>query len=114
MKYFTAIYMMPAEGLQEWMQKPEAERKEAEAKMQGEWNAWLETNKKYVQNTIALGKTKRVSKEGVADVKNGFMMSSYIAAESHEEAAEIFKNHPHLGIPGGTIEIMETRQLTDM
>lgn len=33
MKYFTALYMMPVEGLDAWMQKPEEERKSAEETM---------------------------------------------------------------------------------
>lgn len=63
------------------------------------------------KNTLSLGSTKRVSKDGIEDVRNGMMLSSYVAAESLEAAAEIFKNHPHLGIPDATIEIMEARQI---
>jgi hypothetical protein len=62
-------------------------------------------------NTIALGKTKRVSATGVEDVKNEMMMSSYAQGESAEAVAELFKGHPHFMIPGATIEIMEVRQM---
>lgn len=108
MKHFNALYMMPVDGLTEWMNKPEEERKAAEDKMKTEWDAWLESHKDAVQNTIGLGKTKKVSASSIEDTKNGFMLSSYVAAESLEEAAEIFKDHPHLQIPGATIEVMET------
>jgi hypothetical protein len=64
-----------------------------------------------VLNTVALGKTKKVSMSGIEDTRNGLMLSSYVQAESPEAAAEIFKNHPHLGIPGATIEVMETREM---
>jgi hypothetical protein len=111
MKYFTAIYMMPVAGLDTWMQKPEAERKEMEDKMKRDWDAWLAGHQAAVKNTIALGKTKRVSSAGVEDARNGFMLSSYVEAESLEAAAEIFKNHPHLEIPEATIEVIETRQM---
>lgn len=103
--------MMPVEGLNAWMQKPEAERKEAEEKMKADWDAWLASHKGAVLNTIALGKTKRVSAGGVEDARNGLMLSSYVQAESLEAAAEIFKNHPHLSIPGATIEVIEARQM---
>ena len=103
--------MAPAATMAEWMQKPEAERKEGEAKMKTEWDAWLAANKDTVLNTIALGKTKRVSKEGVEDAKNDMMMSSYLQGESAEAVAEIFKDHPHFVIPGATIEIMEVRPM---
>jgi len=103
--------MAPVATIDAWMLKPEAERKEAEAKMKTEWDAWMEANASMVLNTIALGKTKRVSAEGVADVRNDMMLSSYVQGESAEAVAEAFKNHPHFGIPGATIEIMEVRPM---
>lgn len=111
MKNFTVIYMAPAATMQEWMAKPEEERKEAEAKMKADWDAWMAANAGMVLNSIALGKTKRVSASGVEDVKNDMMLSSYVQGESAEAVAEAFKNHPHFAIPGATIEIMEARSM---
>lgn len=105
---------MPSEGLEGWMAKSEEVRKDAEDKMKAEWDMWLEAHKDSVLNNISLGKTKRVTAEGVTDVNNGMMLSSYVQAESAEAAAEIFKNHPHFGIPGGYIEIMEAKQIDKM
>lgn len=99
---------MPVEGLNDWMQKPEEERKSTEDELKKEWDEWLKAHEKNVQKTIGLGKTKRVSADGIADTKNGLMLSSYVEADSLEAAAEIFKDHPHLKIPDATIEIMET------
>ena len=103
--------MAPAATIQEWMKKPEAERKDAEAKMKADCDTWMAAHKDTVLNTIALGKTKRVIASGVEDVKNDMMLSSYVQGESAEAVAEIFKDHPHFGIPGATIEIMEVRQM---
>ena len=111
MKNFTVIYMAPKATIEEWMKTPEAERKEAEMKMKAEWDTWVIAHKDTLLNTIALGKTKRVSASGILDVKNDMMMSSYVQGESAEAVAEIFKNHPHFTIPGATIEIMEARQI---
>lgn len=111
MKNFTVVYMAPAATLEEWMKKPEAERKDGEAKMMAEWNAWTVAHKDMLLNTIALGKTKRVSGSVVEDVKNDMMMSSYVQGESAEAVAEVFKGHPHFTIPGATIEIMEARPM---
>jgi hypothetical protein len=111
MKNFTVIYSAPAATIEEWMKKPEAERKDAETKMMSEWNAWTAAHADSVMKTIALGKTKRVSASGVEDVKNDIMLSSYAQGESLEAVAELFKGHPHFGIPGATIEIMETRPM---
>jgi hypothetical protein len=112
MKYFTVLYSMPVEGLEEWMQKPEAERKEAEATMKAEWDTWMAAHAGAVLNTIGLGSTKKITAEGISDTKNGYMLSSYVTAESAEAAAELFKDHPHLKIPNAAIEIMEARQMT--
>lgn len=111
MKNFTVIFMAPAAAMAEWMQKPEEERKEEETKMKTEWDAWMAAHAGSVLNTIALGKTKRVTAEGAEDVKNDMMLSSYVQGESLEGVAEMFKGHPHFGIPGATIEIMEARSM---
>ncbi|HVM73764.1 MAG TPA: hypothetical protein VMU13_02730 [Candidatus Paceibacterota bacterium] len=111
MKNFTVIYMAPILTIEEWMKKPEVERKESETKMKADWDAWMKAHADTVLNTIALGKTKRVSAEGVGDIKNDMMLSSYVQGESIESVAALFKGHPHLGIPGATIEIMEARQM---
>jgi hypothetical protein len=55
-----------------------------------------------------LGKTKRTSSQGVADVRNNMTGYVIVQAESHEAAARMFENHPHFTIfPGDSIEIME-------
>lgn len=114
MKYFTVIYRMPPQGLEAWMQKPEDERKAEEEPLRLEWNTWLEAHKAQVLNTIGLGQTKEVSAAGVQDIKNGLMLSSYVTAETLEDAAALFVDHPHLKIPEATIEVMEANQLTQM
>ncbi len=114
MKHFSVLYSMPVAGLDEWMKKSPDERKAAEASLKGEWDAWLKEHSGAVQNTIGLGKTKRVTAKGIEDAKNGIMLSSYVEAESSEAAAELFKDHPHLKIPGAVIEIMEANPLGGM
>lgn len=111
MKNFMVLYEMPVAALQEWMQKPEADRKSEEEKMKSEWDAWLAGRAGSVLNTIALGKAKRVTAQGIEDASNDMMLSSYVQAESAEAAAALFKNHPHLSLPGASIEVMETRPL---
>lgn len=111
MKHFTVLYAMPVAGLDAWMQKPESERAGTEAELKGEWDAWLKAHADSVLNTIGLGKTKQVTAAGVADTRNGLMLSSYVQAESADAAAALFADHPHLKIPGATIEIMEANQL---
>lgn len=111
MHYFTAFYRMPVEELDAWMKTPEEERKAAEAAFQQQWDAWLAAHKDSVLKTIAMGKTKLVTDGGVEDTRNDMLLSSYVKAETLEEAANLFKDHPHLTMPGGVIEIVENREM---
>ena len=55
-----------------------------------------------------LGKTKRVSPEGIDDIKNSMTGYVIVRAPSHAAAAKMFENHPHFSIfPGDSVEIME-------
>ena len=115
MKKFLVLYMAPAAELEAWMKQDESVRKADEEKMQTEWGTWMAAHKAMLTGmTAGAGKTKRVTKEGIVDVKNDIMLCSTTEAESHEALAEIFKGHPHFGIPGATIEIMPLNPLPGM
>lgn len=105
MKFFVT-YQMPHTGLDAWMQLPEAERKAGESQMESAWNAWTENHRELLGETAGVGKPKRITANGIEDARNDIMMYSFIEAESLEAAAEMFKDHPHFGIPGGWIEVM--------
>lgn len=107
---FLVTYQMHHTGLDEWMKTPEADRKAQEEKMQSEWNAWVEEHKDVITETAGVGKPKRITAEGVTDERNDLMMYSFVEAESIEAATEIFKNHPHFGIPGSWIEVMSVNK----
>jgi hypothetical protein len=109
MKFFVT-YQMPHTGLDAWMKLPEAERKAQELEMQANWNAWLANHKDVIVETAGIGKPKRVTSEGIADARNDLMMYSFVEAESQDAAAEIFKDHPHFGIPGASIEVMSVNK----
>lgn len=111
MKTFLALYLAPVSVLDAWMQTPEAERKEAEAKMQAEWKSWMEKNGAHIKETRGAGKTKRVSSNGIEDVRNDVMLYSLVEAESPEAAAAIFEDHPHLQLPQATIDIMVANEI---
>lgn len=105
MKFFVT-YQMPHAGFDEWLKIPEEERKAQEAQMQTEWNAWMEQHKASIIESAGVGKPKRVTAAGIEDSRNDLMMYSFMEAESLEAAADLFKDHPHFGIPGGWIEVM--------
>ena len=111
MKRFLAIYIGTEAALErsQWKQLDEATRSAREAAGIKAWMEWGTAHSAaIVDQGTPLGKTKRTSPEGVADIKN--VMTGYVVvqAESHEAAAKLFENHPHFTIfPGDSVEIME-------
>jgi len=115
MKKFLVLHLAPASVVDEWKQTPADQRKAAEQKMQSEWKQWLGKNKKmFADMGAAAGKTKRVTPKGVGDWRNDVMLYSVVQAESHEEAAKAFVNHPHLQIPASSIEVVELHSMPEM
>lgn len=114
MKKFLALYMAPFSTMDEWMQLDEDVRKADMENMNKEWGAWTAQFGSMIKETRSIGKVKRVSSEGSTDVRNDVMMYSIVEAESHEEATKIFETHPHLQIPGSTVEVMPANDLSEM
>jgi len=103
MKTFLAIYTAPPmDG------PPQMKPEEMQAGMKG-WNDWMESHAGDIEVTGGpLGKTKKVSKAGVADIRNNASGFVVVRAESPEAAAKMFENHPSFAIfPGDGVEIME-------
>ncbi|NCN52561.1 hypothetical protein GW943_02010 [Candidatus Parcubacteria bacterium] len=115
MQKFIAIYLAPAAILDEWMKTDPEIRKSEEKKMEQEWNEWMDAHRSALTGiTAGLGKTKRITTDGVTDTKNDIMMYSIVEAASPDAAAELFVGHPHFGIPGASIEIMPINPLPGM
>jgi hypothetical protein len=111
---FLVLYLVPASVVADWSKTDPATRQPAEQKMHAEWGKWMAENGKMIISTEAGGKTKRVTASGVADTKNDIMLCSFVEAETHEAAAKVFENHPHLQIPQSSIEIMSVRAMGGM
>lgn len=92
------------------MKLPEEQRKEQEVQMQTEWNTWMAAHTEVIRETAGVGKPKRITATGIEDARNDIMMYSFIEAASLEAAADLFKNHPHFGIPGAWIEVMSVNK----
>ena len=92
----------------EWMALPEPGRKAREQQGIAAWHAWMEKHQAAVISVGGpLGKTKRVSGKGIADVTNHLGAFTVVRADSHEAASRMFENHPHFSIfPGEAVEIM--------
>ncbi len=73
------------------------------------WGAWMAQHAaSVVDQGGPVGKTKRVGKDGITDIRNEVGGFITVRAESHEAAAKMFEGHPHFMIfPGDRVEIME-------
>lgn len=94
--------------MQAWMALPEAERRQKEQEGIAAWKAWIERHgAAVVAMGGPLGKTKRITEGGVADVSNQMGAFVVVRADSHAAAARLFENHPHFTIfPGEAVEVM--------
>ncbi len=112
MKKYFATYLAPAAVIAEWrMSTDETKKKEG----MDAWKKWMKGNEKmFADMGSPLGKTKKVTKDGVSDSKNELTGYSIVMAESPEDAAKMFADHPHLMIPGSSIEIMEVIPMDSM
>ena len=111
MKRFLAIYIgtEAARKRSGWDQMDERNRKEREESGIKAWMQWgIDNAAAIVDQGSPLGKTKRVSSDGVENSKNAMAAYVIVQAESHEAAAKLFERHPHFSIfPGDSVEIME-------
>jgi hypothetical protein len=91
-----------------WNAMPEKER---DAKMKegvDAWKAWCSKHEgAIVELGGPLGKTKKISPDGIVDVSNALGAFVIVRANSFEDAAKLFEKHPHFTIfPGESIEVM--------
>ena len=109
MKKYFALYRVPVETINDWRNNTSPEEMQEQGKKMGEdMSAWMEKHKaSIVENGLPLGKTKRVSKDGIVDAKNDLNYYCIVEAESHDQAAQIFSDNPHFVIPTAYIDVME-------
>ncbi|WP_315701602.1 MULTISPECIES: hypothetical protein [unclassified Bradyrhizobium] len=91
-----------------WEALSETDRKAKEQQGMAAWHTWVDKHKDAIVGMGGpLGKTKRVAKDGIADISNEMGAFTTVRAASHEAAAKMFENHPHFAIfPGERVEIM--------
>ena len=116
MKRYLAIYTGNPAEFERHRAMPESERKSREDRGMAAWKAWADKYAKSIVDAGApLGKTKRVTKDGVSDIRNAMAVYTIVEAESHEAAAKMFVDHPHFSLfPGDGVEIMECLAMPGM
>lgn len=104
---FTGSQINPS--FQKWQSMDESTRAKKEKEGMLAWGVWAEKNKdRIVEMGGPLSKTIRVEAKGTSDIRNQMAAYTVVKAESYEEAAKLFLNHPHFMIfPGDGVEVME-------
>jgi hypothetical protein len=109
MKKYMAVFTGSPDAMAGWQALDATERQRREDEGMQAWKRWVEDNAQaIVDNGAPLGKTKRVTKDGIGDTRNNLAAYTVVQAESQEAAARLFEGHPHFTIfPGDGVEIME-------
>ena len=111
MKKFLAVYIGTQAAFEQYQRSFPDPQQRAVREKEGmaAWGEWVAKRGKSIVDTGApLGRTKRIGKDGVSDIRNNLTAYTIVQAESHEAAARLFEQHPHFTIfPGDSIEVME-------
>jgi leucyl aminopeptidase (aminopeptidase T) len=116
MKNYLAIFTGSPAGMDTWSAMDATQRQAKEQAGMAAWKAWAEKNQaSIVEQGAPLGKTKRITADGIADIRNAMAAYTVVRADSHEAAARLFEHHPHFTIfPGDGVEVMECLPLPEM
>jgi len=116
MKRYFALFQIPQAVVDEWKKNTKPDDMKASSKtMMHDWEKWMRAHEKVmVDKGAPLGKTKRVTANKISDIRNDLNWYSIVEAESHDAAAKIFADNPHLQIPQSSIEVMEIPPMPQM
>jgi hypothetical protein len=107
---YLAVFLGSRSGAQvaAWEALSESARAARQQEGMAAWGAWMTKHRAAILEAGGpLGKTKQVTKRGIADVSNAMSAFALVRADSHEAAAKMFENHPHFTIfPGDGVEVM--------
>jgi hypothetical protein len=116
MKRYLAVFTGSPDSMTQWQALPEAERKRREAEGIAAWGQWAKDHSAQIFDMGGpLSRTKRVTKDGINDVRNNLGGFTLVHAESQEAAAAMFLKHPHFMLfPGDGVEVMEVMPVPGM
>lgn len=108
MPRFLAVYTMKPENVVRFRAMPKAEQDAVDAAGIKQWMEWDKANgASFADKGGMVGKTKRVTRDGIARAQNDICGYVVVDAENIEAAAKLFENHPHFTIfPGDGVDIM--------
>jgi len=118
MKRFMAVYTAGPSTMESYAKRfpNEEQRKANDRKGMEAWTQWVKQHAdSIVEEGGPLSRTKRVTKDGVADVRNNLVAYTIVEAETQDAAAKMFLQHPHFTVfPGEGVEIMECLPIPTM
>jgi hypothetical protein len=104
MPRFVAVYTMKPEDLAAFRARPKSEQ---EAIDKVGLKAWEHNAATIVATDVMVGKTRRVTKFGIADAQNQIAGFLIVEAADIAAAAALFQDHPHITVfPGEGIDVM--------
>lgn len=108
MPRFLAVYTMKPEDLAAFRSRTKAEQDAIDAVGLPQWAAWEDRNAASICDRGGMvGKTTRVTKDGISKASNPFCGYVVVEAETIEAAARLFQHPPHITVfPGDGIDIM--------
>jgi hypothetical protein len=107
MPRFVAVYTMKPEDLAAFRARPKSEQEAIDKVGLKAWEEWAKRNAAIVATDVMVGKTRRVTKSGIADAQNQIAGFLIVEAADITAAAGLFQDHPHITVfPGDGIDVM--------
>jgi hypothetical protein len=108
MPKFLAVYTMKHEDFERFRSLSKAEQDAIDARGIPKWLEWEERNASAILHRGGMvGKTTRVTREGIAPAANAICGYLIVEAETAMAAAALFVDHPHITVfPGDGVDIM--------
>jgi hypothetical protein len=108
MPRFVAVYTMKPEDLAAFRRRPKSEQAAVDTVGLKAWEEWSKRNAAAIVTTdVMVGKTRRVTKSGIADAQNQIAGFLIVEAADIDAAAGLFQDHPHITVfPGDGIDVM--------
>ncbi len=110
MQKYMVFYLAPIPAEQQMNVSPEEARKGMEP-----WMKWMEkVGKALVDGGAPLGKGMRFAKNGGSKTMSQVAGYSVLQADSMEAVKKMVADHPHLVMPGASIEVFEYMSMPGM
>jgi hypothetical protein len=107
MPRFVAVYTMKPEDVAAFRARPKSEQEAIDKAGLKAWEEWSKRNAAAVATDVMVGKTRRVTKSGIADAQNQIAGFLIVEAADIAAAAGLFQDHPHITVfPGDGIDVM--------